>query len=41
MNTEHIFTHQMEAIVFLILSNIFCNMDSFEIGEYHSDIPQF
>ena len=29
----------MDAIVFIILSNIFFTMHSFGIGEYYSDIP--
>lgn len=34
-----IFSRQMDAIVFIILSNIFFTMHSFGIGEYYSDIP--
>ena len=36
-----IFSHQMEAIVFIIPQMFFATRAVLKIGQYHSDIPQF
>jgi len=36
-----IFSHQMEAIMFIILQIFPTTNTVLKIGEYHSDIPQF